>query len=147
MNQKALIREIEGHLRKFHTYKAGIKNLQRQINYIYPNVTAKYEFTRSGSGFVVSSSTEKTALDRIESKRALDLLEQIERFKIIVESIDEALNELQDQEREFIELRYFKDMSWNDIQRQLNYSERQLFYIRRKTLEKLLISLKNLFSL
>lgn len=133
-------------MRKYKTYRAGIKNCERQLNYIYPNITANYDFTRSGSGFYLSS-TEKTALDRIESKRAIDLMEQIESFKIIIESIDEALTELQDPEKKFIELRYFEGRSWPELQTVLSYSERQLFYMRKKTLEKLLISLKNLFSL
>lgn len=134
-------------MRKYHTYKAGIKNAERQINYIFPNMTAHFSHTKTGASFNITSSTEKIALDRIESKRAIDLIEQRDRYTIIVESIDESLKELQPNESEFIKLRYFKENSWPEIQKILNYSERQLFYIRKRTLEKLLISLKNLFSL
>ncbi|WP_236018171.1 hypothetical protein [Alicyclobacillus suci] len=57
-----------------------------------PSMTARYDLAEGSHGtFFISSSTEKYAIDRIESKRALDLHEQIAHYQMIVDSIDKAL--------------------------------------------------------
>lgn len=140
-------RTIESHLRHYLTYKTGIVNCQKQLDYIMPNMTAHYDFV-GGSTFHISNSTEKVAIDRIESKRALDLHETIQRYLLIVQSIENALGDLKNQEREFIEHRYFNCMSIQEVKLVMGYSEEKSIYrIRRHALDKLLISLNNLLSL
>lgn len=139
-------RQIENFLRKYNIYKANITNCQRQLNYLFPNITANYDRIGARSTFTISS-TEQAAIDRIESKRALDLYEQIARSQTIIESIDAALAVLEGKERQFVELRYFKCLSFYEIAAAMNQSERTIFDIKRRTQEKLLISLINLTSL
>jgi DNA-directed RNA polymerase specialized sigma24 family protein len=118
-----------------------------QLNYISPTLTTNYHKNEDYSYFYISNNTERVALDRIESKRALDLNEEIERYKIIVESIQNAFNELKPQEKDFVEYRYFSCYSIADVKQLMGYSEdKSIYRIRRHVLDKLLISLNNLLT-
>ena len=141
-------RMLENHLRFYKTYLVGIKNCEEQLEYIMPNITTKFGADNHGAFFyVVSDSTANIALDRIEGKRALDLKEEIEKYKIITTSIDRALKELKQQEKEFIQHRYFECLPIHEVKVKLGYSEEKSIYrIRRHVLDKLLISLNNLLS-
>jgi DNA-directed RNA polymerase specialized sigma subunit len=141
-------RILENHLRFYKTYLVGIKNCEQQLEYIMPNITTKFGADNHGSFFyVVSDSTANLALDRIEGKRAIDLREEIERYKIITASIDNAMSELKEQERDFIKYRYFECLPMLDVKMKLGYSEEKSVYrIRRHVLDRLLISLNNLLS-
>jgi hypothetical protein len=142
-------RYIETALRFYKTYLVGIKNCEQQLEYIMPSLVARYEVsTDTGESFFIVNNTEKVALDRIESKRALDLKEEIERYKIITSSIDNALENLSEVERRFVILRYFECKPMAIVTQALGYTEEKSCYrIRRHILDKLLISLGNLLSL
>jgi len=141
-------RIIEGHLRHYNTYRVGIVNCQKQLDYIMPSLVSGYKTDGGNSIFYISNNTEKVALDRIESKRALQLHEEIEQFKIVVDSIDNAYEELKVQEKEFVRLRYFECLPIYAVKLKMGYSEEKSVYrIRRHVLDKLLISLNNLLSL
>lgn len=139
---------IEGHLRNYRNYLAGIKNMNKQMDYIMPGITASYELREESMGaFVFSSSTEKFAIDRIESKRALQLHEDIMIYELITNSINTAMAELEDDEREFVELRYFNNYTILMTAEKMGYSERQVFLIRNTVRDSLIISLKNIINL
>lgn len=141
-------RTIENHLRFYKTYIVGIKNLENQLEYIMPTLVANYGTAENGSFWYIANNTENCALDRIESKRALDLKEEIEQLKLIKSSIENAVEELTMQERAFVHLRYFECLSIDDVKTQMGYKEEKSIYrIRRHVLDKLLISLKNLLTL
>jgi hypothetical protein len=141
-------RQLENHMRFYKTYLVGIRNCEEQLSYIMPNITTKFGADNHGAFFyVVSDSTANIALDRIEGKRALDLREEIERYKIITNSIDRALKELKQQELDFVKYRYFECLPIHDVKQRLGYSEdKSIYRIRRHVLDKLLISLNNLLS-
>jgi len=141
-------RQIENHLRFYKTYLVGIKNCEQQLEYIMPNITTKYGADNHGSFFyVVADSTCNVALDRIEGKRALDLREEISKYKIITKSIDQAIAELKPQEQDFVKYRYFECLPMHDVKQKLGYSEEKSVYrLRKHVLDKLMISLHNLFS-
>lgn len=141
------IKEIEKHLRNYNTYKVGIKNLKNQLNYIMPNATANFELIDGSAGtFRITSSTEKYAIDRIESRKALDLHEDIKKYEIIISSIDEALKGLEETERKFIQYRYIEGMTIAKTSMKLGYSEQHIFNIRNHAFSKLLISLKGILE-
>ena len=141
-------RQIENHLRFYKTYLVGIRNCEQQLEYIMPNITTKYGADNHGSFFyVVTDSTCNVALDRIEGKRALDLREEIAKYKIITKSIDQAIAELKPQEQDFVKYRYFECLPMHDVKQKLGYSEEKSVYrLRKHVLDKLMISLHNLFS-
>ena len=150
MNESKFNKErlIESHLRHYKTYKVAITNCKKQLDYIFPSLVATYENDGQRAHFYISNDTERVAIDRIESKRALDLNENIKHFEIICTSIDRALEELRPQEREFVQLRYFDCETIDYITHKLGYSERKSVYrIRTHILDKLLISLSNLINL
>ena len=142
-------RILENHLRYFQTYQVGVKNLEQQLEYIMPSLVTNYGIDSGGSSFFsISNTTEKFALDRIEGKRALDLREEIERFKLITSCISNALEDLKEKERDFVQFRYFDCLSIQEVKSKMGYSEdKSIFRIRRHVLDKLLISLSNLFSI
>lgn len=141
-------RKIENHLRFYKTYLVGIKNCEQQLEYIQPNITTKFGADNHGAFFyVVSDSTSNIAIDRIEGKRALDLREEIDRYKIITQSIDSALVELKQQEKDFVNYRYFECLSIHEVKSKLGYSEEKSVYrLRKHVLDKLIISLHNLLT-
>lgn len=146
-NKASKERIIENHLRYYKIYQAGIKNCEQQLNYIMPSLVANYGITERGSFWFIPNNTENCALDRIESKRALDLKEEIERFKIIISCIENAVEQLNMQERAFVHLRYFECKSMSIVTEALGYAEQKSVYrIRRHVLDKLLISLNNLLT-
>ena len=140
-------RTIEGHLRHYNTYKVAIMNCEKQLNYIMPNITSHFDYI-NGNSFYISNNTERVAIDRIESKRALDLYEEIERYKVICKTIEKAFSDLNGQEQDFVKLRYFDCMPMREVKSEMGYSEEKSVYrIRRHVLDKLLISLNNLIIL
>lgn len=141
-------RQIEQHLRYYNTYLVSIKNCEQQLDYIMPSLVTRCGTDEQGSFFYIVNDTEKVAIDRIEGKRALDLREEIERNKIIATSIDNALEDLKAQEQEFVNFRYFECLPIHEIKMKMGYSDdKSVYRIRRHVLDKLLISLNNLFTL
>src|SRR5690625_66881 len=139
------IKRIEKYLRQYTTYKIGVMTLQKQLDYIMPNITASYELVEGSSGtFKITSTTEKYAIERIESKRALMLQEDIARYNIAHESIDIAVSELDELERKFVELRYINRKTIAQTSIELGYSEKHIFNLRHQVMDKLLISLRGL---
>lgn len=138
-------RKIENHLKSYQQYKIGIKNLKLQLDTIMPNITVSYEVREGSVGaFMIQSETEKYAIDRIESKRALDLHEQMKLYELLVNCIDAAIEKLDDDEKKFVECRYFSNFTMRKISIQLGYGESTLFNIRTRVLDKLTYSLGNL---
>jgi RinA family phage transcriptional activator len=147
-SKKAMIKKIEYHLRQYKTYLISIKNIQQQLEWILPSVTANYEISEGSSGtFHISSKVEKAVLDRLESKHALDLHEEMERYKIIVDSINRALEPLTETERAFVQKRYFERKGIAQVAEELGYSEKWLHQIRNRVMDSLLISLSNILKL
>lgn len=139
------VKQIEHHLRNYHTYKVGIKNLKNQLDYIMPSMTATYEVSEGSTGtFNIKSDTERYAIDRIESNKALAIHEDIARYTLIINSIDEALEDLGTLEKDFVESRYIQGNTVSQTSIKMGYSENQTFAIRNQALDKLLITLRGL---
>jgi DNA-directed RNA polymerase specialized sigma subunit len=141
-------RTIENFLNKYGTYKIGIRNCQQQLDYMLPSLTCRYDSDGMSSSYYIANNTERVALDRITSKKALDLFEEMEQFRLIVACIDNALAELPEKEREFVRYRYFLGLKMYEVKDKMNVAEeRTLYRIRRVVLEKFMISLSALMNL
>jgi len=141
-------RTIENFLNKYNTYKIGIKNCQQQLDYMLPSLTTRYESDGMSASYYIANNTERVALDRITSKKALDLLEEIERYKLIIVLIDNAMTELDMKQKVFVQLRYFEGLKMYEVKAQMNVSEEKTLYrIRRQILNKFEISLSSLINL
>ena len=142
------IKVIEGYLRNYKNFKAGLSTMREQLEFIMPDITASYEVQEGTTGtFNIKSDTEKYAIDRIESKRALVLHEDIARYELIINSIKEATESLDDLEQEYVKLRYFERFTMQQVSIELGYSEKRIFNLRNEVMDKLLISLKGLLQL
>jgi RinA family phage transcriptional activator len=147
-NREMKERTIENFLSRYNTYKIGIKNCQQQLDYMMPSLTVRYDSDGQSSSYYISNDTEKVALDRITSKKALDLLEEIEQYKLIISLIDNAITELDSKQKSFVEYRYFSSLKMYEIKSQMNVSEEKTLYrIRRQVLDKFAISLGSLTNL
>ncbi|MEG6616859.1 sigma factor-like helix-turn-helix DNA-binding protein [Peptococcaceae bacterium 1198_IL3148] len=148
MNKKEQIRLIEVHLRNYKTYLVGKKNIQQSLDEILPNITTNYSWPEGTNGsFNINSSTEDVVLDRITGSRAIYLREMLNTYNTIINSINDAVDALDDDEKDFIKYRYFEGWSIEKTAQQLGYSEQNCFKIRIQALDKLLISLTNLLKM
>lgn len=148
LNRESKERIIEGYLTKYGTYKIAIRNCEMQLDYMLPSLTVRFDSDGTSASYYIKNDTEKVALDRITSKRALDLREEIEQYKLIISSIDNALAELSETQREFVRNRYFLGLKMYEIKDKMHFSEEKALYrIRKQILDKFSISLNNLIRL
>lgn len=141
-------RRIEHHLKNYHQYKIGINNLRLQLDSIMPDITVSYEVREGSVGtFTINAPTEKYAIDRIESKRVLDLNEQLERYQLIVDCIDSAIDVLDRDEQQFVENRYFNNYNHAKMMATFGMSESTIFRFRTKVMNQLMISLAGIIEL
>jgi DNA-directed RNA polymerase specialized sigma subunit len=104
--------------------------------------------SRNGAEEFIPNDTEEVAVTRLESKKALKIREEIEEYKLIISCIDEAISELDEKQKVFVDLRYFKCLRIQEIKEHMKYAEEKSVYrIRKQVLDKFLISLNNLISL
>jgi DNA-directed RNA polymerase specialized sigma subunit len=147
MDKSKAIKIIEHHLRNYKTYKIGIKNLQKSLDDILPQITTNYTLREGTSGsFDISSKVETSVLDRVEGSRAIYLREQMLVLQGLVESIDEATGALGDRENTFIRLRYFEGMTVEQVAPKIHTSKENVFLIRKQVLASLIISLRNIIK-
>lgn len=146
--KRGQIKKIESHLFNLKHYKVAIRNLQKQLDYIMPNITANYSIEGGGGGvFKVASTTERAAIDRIESRRALNIHEEMQRYTLLLDCIRESLDILTAQEREFVELRYMQEKPMIEVSECLDYSVPHVYRLRDQALSKLALSLSAVVEL
>lgn len=137
---KELIGMLENHLRNYPSYKVGIANLKKRMEYEYsPPTTTHYGLREGSTGtLTITSTTEKTALKRME------LGEKVKLYQLFVDSISYAVELLPEDEKQFVQLRYFKKQSISRISMEIGYSLRSVHRIKQRALYQLLISLAHL---
>ena len=139
----AIIERIEKHLNNYKNYQTGIKNAKMALEYLLPGYTANYEIMEGKSGsFVFKSSTEMAAIDRLESRRARMLRDDLEIYTLLVDAIDNAMKDLDESERDLIKYRYFEKWNFDQISYKMGYTQRNLFHIKDRALNNLYVNLK-----
>ncbi len=117
MRKKEQINIIIKHLNNYKIYLIGIKNIQQSLDEI---------LTDKHSGY---------------------LKDQLNIYKTIIISIDEAMRILSEDERKFIRLRYIEELSMSETAKRIGCSVQNGFRIRNNAMNKLLISLRNLLKI
>lgn len=136
---KESIAVLESHLRNYHSYKTGIANLKKRMEREYsPQVTTDYRLKESSRTLAISSTTEATVLKR------MDLDKKIGLYQLFVDSMDNAIEQLPPDEKQFVQLRYFERQSIPKISMELFCSPRKIHRIKRRAMDQLLISLGHL---
>ncbi|MGF9977348.1 transcriptional regulator [Viridibacillus arvi] len=123
--RKSYVKSIEKHLKNYKYYLKAIVNIEKQFTKFPSN-----EFSNNSLPQELSNNESMQSI-----KNELNLL------KFITENIDDALEELNDVELQYIECRYFKKWSINKSALEMGYSDKALFTIRNQLMEKLLILL------
>lgn len=134
---------IEQHLKDYHIYVSGLKNLKAQYNRLFPKVTTAFRLSEGSSGTMnFKSTTEDFAIERAELSEAIQ--REILQYDNIISSIENALSALDEKELQFVEYRYFKGWTIEQIMPKLGYSRRGIYGVRDKVKAKFLINLRNL---
>jgi DNA-directed RNA polymerase specialized sigma subunit len=132
---KTEIKRLEKSLKNYSQYKAGIINLHSYFHFV-----SQTNLFESNQANVHPNSDYPT-------KNISHLMENIYKYKLIVQSIDLSIEGLCNDEKTFIELRYFKNHSIKKIGDKMGYCESTLYMLRKSILQKLSISLRFIVDL
>ncbi len=134
---------LETHLRNYKHYKVATGILQKQLDYLVPGFFANYQIDHNNKiHFQLDTNSEHLQpIDRSSSLKALIIHEELIQKKIILNSIEMSLDQLNQTEREYVDLRYFQEKSVVATSMELGYSEKYIFQLRKRVLDKLLLSL------
>lgn len=123
--RKSYVKNIEKHLKGYKFYLKAIANIEKQFSKFSSD-----EF-----------SNISLPLKLTDNKSMQSIRDELNILKLITENIEDALEELDDVELQYIECRYFKKWSINKSALEMGYSDKALFSIRNQLMEKLLILL------
>lgn len=147
MDRKKAVGIIERHLNNYKTYHIGVKNLERELDDILPSITTNYTLREGTNGvFEIKSKVEDAVLNRIVGSRAIYLREQMLEYERIIESIDNAIGALGEQEREYCKYRYIEGQSVPKVASRLNVSVDACTFIRNRTMNRFMISLSTMLK-
>jgi hypothetical protein len=135
--------KIEKHLKHYKNYKIGMNNMKKQLEHLFPRITAAYEMREGSSGtFSNNSTTEDFAIKRAEKKAEMEWY--IKTYELVTTSIDSALKQLDPLQKEFVEKRYIEGINMKSVASNLGYSLRQTYKIKEEVREQFLITLNSL---
>jgi DNA-directed RNA polymerase specialized sigma subunit len=137
---------LENHLRNYKQYKVAISILQEQLDYLIPGFHASYQIDNNNKAhFQLNTDRElPQSIDRSSSLKALFIYEELIQKKMVLDSIEKSLEQLNQTEEKYVNLRYFQEKSVVATSMELGYSEKYIFQLRKKVLDKLLIPLSGL---
>lgn len=135
--QKIIFRKMEEILYSYNKYLDRIKKDLEYFN--NPVLLKSYNLEKiSGSGFM----EVKSDIERIEELK-IRISNDISRHEEILFRIDSALDMIKDHnDYKFLEMRYFKKMSYEDISTELNIHIRTAYRMRNNILNALEIHFK-----
>ncbi|SDZ11353.1 hypothetical protein SAMN05421736_106125 [Evansella caseinilytica] len=127
--RRIYVKNIEKHLRQYKSYKVAIKNLEKQLSFS----TALKEIPDKQRGF------------RIQHPLPMEKIKfEIRELKLLTESIDEAIKDLSEVQKQYVECRYFNNWTISKTALEIGYSDKALFLIRNHIMDQLLIRLGGL---
>lgn len=137
---------LENHLKNYKQYQTAIGILQEQLDYLIPGFQVDYQVdNNSKMNFHLHVEDKlRHPIDRSSSLKALVINEELVQKKIILDSIEKSLEQLNQTEKDYVKLRYFEEKSVVATSMELGYSEKYVFQLRKKVLGKLLIPLSGL---
>lgn len=133
---------ITEHLINYRFYLANIKALEESIKVLRMQQDGQKGIDYSKdqvSTYIINNTTESTILNIIEKET------ELQHQKLLVETIDSAVYELEDIDRKIIKLKYMDrrsfGVSWEEVAREMGYDRRQCIRRKDKALEKIEIVL------
>ncbi|WP_078392785.1 hypothetical protein [Shouchella patagoniensis] len=137
------IKVIESILRKYKTYQAGKLNLKKQLYAMLPDKSKILDFERVKED---AESLNSILESPNQVKHAKGIHEEILHYSLITDSVDIAIEQLEEIESEFVYFRYFDNRTIKETSIEMGYGEKHLFNLRNRVLDKLLISLKSFIT-
>ena len=117
---KAIFRYIEHELYHYEVTKQAIEDMREDIISEVPQMSGDVV-----SSFTISDTTQKKATRLITNAALL-------RMSKTTESIDRALDKLEDVHRQLFYLKYQERKKWREVCEELPTSERTYFRVRRE---------------
>lgn len=119
--------------------KINIENMEKEIEYLQDQdgITAVSTEGIGGNTNAISDVTEKTALHNLDEKSRLE--KKMKRARLEVESVDRALNGLNEIERKVVMAKYMNALQWWQVSGIVFIGERQCRNIRKQAIEKIII--------
>jgi DNA-directed RNA polymerase specialized sigma subunit len=113
---------------------------------LIPGFHAHYQIDNNNkTHFQLSTDSElPQSIDRSSSLKALFIYEELVQKKMVLDSIEKSLEQLNQTEEKYVNLRHFQEKSVVATSMKLGYSEKYIFQLRKKVLDKLLIPLSGL---
>ena len=130
--ERHIYQYIEGELRNYRTYKRLIEEYDKELLYSGAKSAMSGDTTGRYSQNLITNPTSFEAMKAITSDH------RIQRAKDIVNQINDVLQELDNEDKQLIELRYFggwlTDMG---VSREMNMSLRTVARRKRRIFKKL----------
>ncbi|WP_342718344.1 transcriptional regulator [Bacillus paramycoides] len=125
------IKRIEFHLKNYTNYKVAIVNLKKKLellNTLFLNIEVSRRGRNENSEICIGNERSQIELE-------------LQQYVFIIEAIDNALESIEEVERDFITYRYFYNWTIDKCALKIGYSDKTLFLIRNQVIKKFLISL------
>lgn len=127
--EKDKFRIIESWLGKYQLWLIRIENLNAQLHEL-PQITQKFDVVGGNGGFV-SDSTYKTVERRLQISEV-----ELAKLRLRVQLLQSALRALTEEEREIVELKYFRGFSNEAVWEGLALSRRGYYRRRLNIIQK-----------
>ena len=130
------ISEVEKIIRGYNSLKRRISILSKEIESLTETGISALSFSLSGKSKTnnISRPTEDNAIDNIDKKK--EVKKELFVLKKQLEIIDEALNSLDNMERQVIKLKLIQKYSYEEIAEEINISVIYAKKLKRKALVK-----------
>ncbi|MED4599688.1 hypothetical protein P9314_03080 [Paenibacillus validus] len=129
--------KVELWLKSYKDWKARLKYMQSELSYI-PELTRTLQMVAAHSSGRKQETVLRTVIRRIEiTEHEIPLL--LSRIGLI----DYAFSALTPEESLFIRLRYMDQLALSDAMSRLALSRRAYFYLRKRTLHKIYMKIKD----
>ncbi|NWK71116.1 transcriptional regulator [Bacillus paramycoides] len=125
------IKRIEFHLKNYTNYQVAIVNLKKKLELLNSS------FLNIETSRRLEGENSEACMDNERNQLELEL----QQYVFIIEAIDNALENIEEVERNFIIYRYFNKWTIDKCALKIGYSDKTLFLIRNQVIKKFLISL------
>lgn len=135
-------KKIERLLYNYKMLKINIENMEQEIDYIQNNcgtTGVNYDGVSTSPTFKINSATEDTALSNIEKIQQLQ--DMIKKATLEINSVDRALEGLEEVERTILIEKYINAKQWWQVSGVVYLGERQCRNIRKAAIEKMIIGI------
>ena len=124
---------VRERLKNYRSLVLKYEAYQMIYDQLYPRITPVLSDVPKGQ-------PEGNALEKLVERR-IDLREKIieiqSKMRDEIDEIMRMIGTLKDDEQTIIIFRYINGMSWKKINRKMNYSERQCYYIHNRAIENM----------